>query len=732
MAMHLVGLNPDLRSLFERLTSRGIEVPREQFATWSVEQVYAAVAWVAVEPPSEPPDFLKPLRRSDNAMPPKLKSPPKKTMGATDPSATQQMFARRRARLKVALEPTDEARAHWATLAREGASDQVIYSAIKTVLGAEGCAQTDDGPLCWNTLNGTWLGIWFDEESPPAGRLPDLEEIRIVIEVRQIYGILPGVDRRKEPAKGNGRLADHKASAVIDERSAASATPRAGEPDVRNLPVALIDRFPLNPRDELEFDEASLRALGTTLAVRQVQACVVRVHPEIAGRYQLIAGERRWRAARLVGMETLRCELVTATDAEAVWMCGQENEKRKDWSAIAQAKWFRELKRAENLTDTQLAKRVGVSQAQATSTMGLLELPEDFQRRIITREISPTIARHLIPWARKRPQVIAAVAKALRLPGSGAATVRDDDEPITTRVMEDAIREALRDCTRSTATYSPRGYNSPGHPLFSIDKKLRELLDCESLKIHSWGDGEVRAWNVEEWDRRQKEAKKKQKEKAKAERKENPEGNGGNPRQNEQVQEWWIEIWVRTWQSTLFAARLGEIADKATREKLAFFLFSYYEEDIFQAWGWKKPKIWSDPRLRWRALAGLTTRDISGEILGHVRAAIERDAADMKSAGEWRQTDAVGLGHEWNDLGQVVGIDWAEEFTPDARLLDCWPLADLNKFPFGQPKTTQGGKPALIEHIVEKWQPGWLPKEVRALLGLPNEAKSKSKSSRAK
>lgn len=575
--------------------------------------------------------------------------------------------------LAVVLEPTDSAAELWLAHHRTGATDSELLDDVARILmrgNQPGRCAVGESWICWRVADSV-IQIWPRMQTP-GDDIEALDEVEILESVRSIYQIPASSAEPKRPTF---------VEAVRKEREE-----EAGGPDVRNIAVGLIDRFPLNPRDELEFDEESLRELGGELKQRQVQACVVRAKGE---RFELIAGERRYRAAKMCKLPTLRCEVVDVGDAEAVWMCGQENERRKDWSAIAKARWYRELKKAEALTDEQLAKRVGVSQGQVTSIMGLLDLPDDWQRRVISQEISATAVRSLIPWAKKRPQVLERVSTELKLPGSKAKEFRKSTEAITVRDVDEAVRQALEKCTRGM---DPQAY-SAGKPLFRIDAKVKDELDCERLKIHTWSSPVLRAWNTKRWDELQKAAKGKKKEREKKK----PAGDGG--RSHEYFESHKLDRLVRRWQADLCLEQLAK-ADQGKRFQFAMLALSNWGHQLVNA---------LDDREEvavWDVLTQIDAKKASTRLF---------EAAVAVCHGE-EAWPVQRLGEEWNAIGKSLGIDFAKLFEPTEEMLECWPSGDVRKFG-AVPKDVKG-KPAVIQWLLENWKRGAIPNHVRKLLGL--------------
>ena len=146
----------------------------------------------------------------------------------------------------------------------------------------------------------------------------------------------------------------------------------------------------LNPRKH--FDQADLEALAES--IRQhglLEPIVVRYHGDRIGEppYELIAGERRWRASQLAGLETIQARvLYDVDDATALKLALIENLQRKDLDPIEEAEGYRQLNRVVGLRQAEIAAAVNRSQPAVANAMRLLELPEDVRERIRAGELS--------------------------------------------------------------------------------------------------------------------------------------------------------------------------------------------------------------------------------------------------------------------------------------------------------------------------------------------------------
>lgn len=161
------------------------------------------------------------------------------------------------------------------------------------------------------------------------------------------------------------------------------------------IDVNQIDASELNPRKE--FDAAALEELALSLAeTGLIQPVLVRPRGD---RWQLLAGERRWRAAQLAGMERIPARVRdVADDAEALAIALAENLQREDLTAIEEARAYQRLAEI-GWTQTQIAKRMGKAQPTVANALRLLNLPESVQAHVQAGHLAPAAARALLPLA---------------------------------------------------------------------------------------------------------------------------------------------------------------------------------------------------------------------------------------------------------------------------------------------------------------------------------------------
>jgi ParB family chromosome partitioning protein len=183
-------------------------------------------------------------------------------------------------------------------------------------------------------------------------------------------------------------------SALIGENAAGEG--RAGEGRLRELKIADIGVSRRQPRRS--FDEAELQELAQSIGnLGVLQPVVVRPAAEGADkRFELIAGERRLRAAALAGLDSIPALLRTADEASSLEMALAENVAREDLNGIEEAHAYAALADEFGLTHERIGELVGRSRVAVTNILRLLELPDDVQAMVECGEISEGHARALL------------------------------------------------------------------------------------------------------------------------------------------------------------------------------------------------------------------------------------------------------------------------------------------------------------------------------------------------
>ena len=173
----------------------------------------------------------------------------------------------------------------------------------------------------------------------------------------------------------------------------AGARPVQDYGDVLRIPANLIDPNPYQPR--MAFDNDSLEELAESVRTfGLIQPISVRKQPD--GRYQIISGERRFRACKLAGMDTIPAYIRTADDQGMLEMAIVENIQRQDLDPIEVAMSYQRLMDECNLTQERMAKRVGKKRASIANSLRLLKLPTKVQHDLKTGLLSTGHAKVLL------------------------------------------------------------------------------------------------------------------------------------------------------------------------------------------------------------------------------------------------------------------------------------------------------------------------------------------------
>jgi ParB family chromosome partitioning protein len=174
----------------------------------------------------------------------------------------------------------------------------------------------------------------------------------------------------------------------------------------REIPLDQIDRNPFQTRTHV--NEEQLAELAASITANGVVQPVL-VRPLANGRFQLIAGERRWRASQLAGKKTIPAILRQVSDEQAMEITIVENLQRADLNPMEQARAFDRLSREFHMTQEQMAVRTGKDRASVANFLRLLRLPASVQARVEGGELSFGHARTLLAF--EHPEEIEKAAK---------------------------------------------------------------------------------------------------------------------------------------------------------------------------------------------------------------------------------------------------------------------------------------------------------------------------------
>jgi ParB family transcriptional regulator, chromosome partitioning protein len=259
--------------------------------------------------------------------------------------------------------------------------------------------------------------------------------------------------------------------ALIPPGAAEGHAPGTG--GLQELTVASIRPNPYQPRDQ--FDEETLGSLADSIReVGMLQPVLVR--PAGDG-YELIAGERRWRAARRVGLQTIPALVRETDDNTALEQALVENLQREELNPLEEAGAYQQLIEDFSLTHEQVAARVGRSRASVSNMLRLLQLPPAIQKAVRERQVSMGHARALLGSPDRAFQE--ALAKRI---------VAED---LSVRSVEEAVRahaDGSGPGEPSTSTSSAGGRRLRPAGFVELEELLGEYLDTR-VKITMGGGG---------------------------------------------------------------------------------------------------------------------------------------------------------------------------------------------------------------------------------------------------
>lgn len=262
--------------------------------------------------------------------------------------------------------------------------------------------------------------------------------------------------RRRALGKGLDSLLPRVPAPV----ASSPAETEGGKP--REIPVDLIDRNPFQTRSQVNEDQLAELAASIT-ANGVVQPILVR--PQANGRFQLIAGERRWRASQLAGKATVPAILRQVSDEQAMEITIVENLQRADLNPMEQARAFERLSREFHMTQEQMAVRTGKDRASVANFLRLLRLPASVQTRVEAGDLSFGHARTLLAFEHA-----------------------EEMEKAAQRIMDKALSVRQTESYVQGLLHPERAAKKDPKPEAPIDPNIREVQEqlqrALGLKVH--------------------------------------------------------------------------------------------------------------------------------------------------------------------------------------------------------------------------------------------------------
>jgi len=426
------------------------------------------------------------------------------------------------------------------------------------------------------------------------------------------------------------------------------------------IDVAKVDPSPFQPR--MAFPEEEIRALADSIDEDgQLQPILVRPKGK---RWELVDGERRLRAMKLLGLKQIRAEYQCFTDAQARRIVLVSALQRADLSAIEEARAFRASLDAGDFSGpTELAAALGLSQGHVSNRLRLLELPDEWQARVISHEMPATHARALVK-IKDHPKVLKVVAAHLK---------RDQGDPGTVAAFEDTVDRAIM-CTGFTLREKYDSTIGKHVPAMQPTDEQRARLNL--VEVNGWGGkkwevalntalaNNLHAQHLKEWLAKQKEQKKKQGAKRrKASPAKKPTPAERKRREEEAARKFAKDLWewYVDWTCHLIATRL-EDASWSDVEKVMLFLLADTDGDWLRAEKLRLGLEAAGVKVKGGSLlAGLA--ELSELDLGPVTIAVV-------AACFWDRNEGPVGGHDMKDedvlaAARIVGVSHETEWLED-------------------------------------------------------------------
>jgi len=222
-------------------------------------------------------------------------------------------------------------------------------------------------------------------------------------------------------------------------------------PDEKKGSVERLKINDIEPRKDQPrktFEREALAALADSISEYGVlQPIIVRENSTLPGLYEIIAGERRWRAAKMAGLDEIPAVIFDGDDLKTAQVSIIENVQREDLNPIEEAMAYEMLINKFDLTQDQVAKQVGKSRSAIANALRLLDLPEDVLDMLRTGELSAGHARCLVPLSAAQAEKAAEVIVSRRL------SVRETEEYVKKLTSEPQKKPAKKESTFKDAEF---------------------------------------------------------------------------------------------------------------------------------------------------------------------------------------------------------------------------------------------------------------------------------------
>jgi len=254
------------------------------------------------------------------------------------------------------------------------------------------------------------------------------------------------------------------------------------------VPIEAIHPNPDQPRRHFDADDLNDLA-GSIRSKGIIQPLVVRAHPVKAGEYQIVAGERRWRASQLAQLHELPIVVREFSDLDVLEIAIIENIQRADLNPIEEAIGYRQLMDKFGHTQEQMAEALGKSRPHIANVLRLLALPEDVQALVIGGSLSSGHARALItaPNASELARLVVARGLSVRQTEKLVKEPKAPSKERLPKISKDADTRALEGDLSAALKMAVSIAHSPGQEGGAITIRYKNLEQLDELCRHLAG-----------------------------------------------------------------------------------------------------------------------------------------------------------------------------------------------------------------------------------------------------